>query len=170
MNTAVVKIKAVIEWLKQVPQPFFFFFPLSHPSLQVLLDTAPALTKIVLFAHHKCMVASLSRALTAAKTTFVRIDGETPPSLRLHLIRKFSEEGEGGGGRGRGGKGPEGGCRVAVVSVTACGLGLDLSAASLGVFVEMPPDVAWMMQAEDRLHRQVRVELRSVLVSFYLMS
>eukprot|EP00438_Fugacium_kawagutii_P012128 Skav220377 [mRNA] locus=scaffold609:287185:289857:- [translate_table: standard] len=31
---------------------------------------------------------------------------------------------------------------------------VDLSAASLAIFVELPPDASWLCQAEDRLHRQ----------------
>ena len=32
-------------------------------------------------------------------------------------------------------------------------VGVDLSAASLAIFVELPPDASWLCQAEDRLHR-----------------
>lgn len=32
-------------------------------------------------------------------------------------------------------------------------VGVDLSAASLAIFVELPPDASWLLQAEDRLHR-----------------
>jgi len=32
-------------------------------------------------------------------------------------------------------------------------VGIDLSAASVAIFVELPPDASWLCQAEDRLHR-----------------
>ena len=32
--------------------------------------------------------------------------------------------------------------------------GIDLTAANIAVFVELPPDVGWCRQAEDRLHRR----------------
>ncbi len=38
--------------------------------------------------------------------------------------------------------------------LSAGGQGLDLSAASIAIFVELPPDVSWCRQAEDRLHRR----------------
>eukprot|EP00899_Mesostigma_viride_P005787 jgi/Mesvir1/15209/Mv06441-RA.1 len=43
--------------------------------------------------------------------------------------------------------------RVALVSITAGGVGLDLHAAARVVFTELYPDVSQMMQAEDRAHR-----------------
>jgi hypothetical protein len=39
--------------------------------------------------------------------------------------------------------------QVALVSVTAGGMGLDLSVASVAVFVELPPDVAWLRYSVD---------------------
>jgi len=41
-----------------------------------------------------------------------------------------------------------------LVSVTAGGVGIDLSASSSVVFVELPPDASLVEQAEDRVHRQ----------------
>ena len=43
---------------------------------------------------------------------------------------------------------------LAVIGITASGVGVDLSAAALCVFAELPPDAAWLCQAEDRLHRR----------------
>ena len=42
---------------------------------------------------------------------------------------------------------------LAVIGITACAVGVDLSKASFCVFLELPPDAAWLCQAEDRLHR-----------------
>lgn len=48
-------------------------------------------------------------------------------------------------------------CRVLLVSITAGGQGLDFTAASNVVFVELPKSPAWLRQAEDRLHRRRQV-------------
>ena len=43
---------------------------------------------------------------------------------------------------------------MALISVTAAGLGVDLSCAAHALFTELPPDASWLNQAEDRLHRR----------------
>lgn len=55
-------------------------------------------------------------------------------------------------------------CRVLVVSITAGGQGLDFTAASNVVFVELPESPAWLRQAEDRLHRRRQVRLMGSFV------
>ena len=69
----------------------------------------------------------------------IRIDGSTPIPQRHLAIRRFNTERS---------------LRVALVSVTAASLGVDLSAASTCIFAELPPDAAWLAQAEDRCHRK----------------
>lgn len=44
--------------------------------------------------------------------------------------------------------------RVALLSVTAAGVGLDFSTASAVVFAELPSEISYIRQAEDRAHRQ----------------
>lgn len=44
--------------------------------------------------------------------------------------------------------------RIALLSVTAAGVGLDFSAASHVVFAELPSEVSFVRQAEDRAHRR----------------
>ena len=41
-------------------------------------------------------------------------------------------------------------CRIALVGITAGGVGLDLSPASIGIFIELPYSPSWLRQAEDR--------------------
>ena len=57
---------------------------------------------------------------------YIRIDGDCPPAERLEAVRRFSID-------------PE--VRVALLSVTAAGVGLDFSAADVVVFAELPNEV-----------------------------
>jgi SNF2 family DNA or RNA helicase len=68
---------------------------------------------------------------------FVVLDGSTPAKDRHVRLNRFKQRQE---------------IRIALVSVTAGGQGLDLSAASVGVFVELPPDVGWCRQASIAHH------------------
>ena len=77
--------------------------------------------------------------LHEAGVSVARIDGGVPPRERHDTIRRF---------------GRDDALRVALVSVTAASLGIDLSVASHALFAELPPDAAWLAQAEDRLHRR----------------
>eukprot|EP00435_Cladocopium_sp_Y103_P072615 s107_g40.t2 len=103
--------------------------------------------KAVVFAHHIRVLDRVSQM--AANIDMIRIDGSTPPITRQSLIAKFMSKG-----------GPS----LAVIGVTACAVGVDLSAASLAIFVELPPDASWLCQAEDRLHRQGQQKAVDVLL------
>ena len=67
------------------------------------------------------------------------IDGESPAEERRQVVERFRND-------------PS--VRVALLSVTAAGTGLDFSAASAVIFVELPAEVSLVRQAEDRAHRQ----------------
>ncbi|CAI5479109.1 unnamed protein product [Closterium sp. Yama58-4] len=69
----------------------------------------------------------------------VRVDGTTPPLERAEAVKRFATE-------------PQ--VRVAIVGVTAGGVGLDFSAAQTIVFAEIPRAAADLLQAEDRAHRR----------------
>lgn len=103
--------------------------------------------KAVVFAHHIRVLDRVSQV--AASIDMIRIDGSTPPITRQSLIAKFMNKG-----------GPS----LAVIGVTACAVGVDLSAASLAIFVELPPDASWLCQAEDRLHRHGQQKAVDVLL------
>lgn len=66
---------------------------------------------------------------------YIVLDGSAPARDRHARIRQFKEKED---------------VRIALVSVTAGGQGVDLSAASVGVFVEMPPDVSWCRQVRTK--------------------
>ncbi|KAJ8604061.1 hypothetical protein CTAYLR_001746 [Chrysophaeum taylorii] len=122
--------------------------------------------KLVVFAHHVAVLDGLHAALEAARrdpplarddhhddddddenrgggTWFgrlERIDGSTAPGSRVRITRDFFRDAS---------------LRAVLVSVTAGGVGIDLSAASEAIFVEsVGLGAAWLRQAEDRLHRR----------------
>ncbi|CAE8672392.1 unnamed protein product, partial [Polarella glacialis] len=68
----------------------------------------------------------------------IRIDGQTAPAARPALVAQFQEDSA---------------IRVAVLSITAAGSGLTLTAAQTVVFAELYWVPGQMMQAEDRAHR-----------------
>ncbi|KAK9812930.1 hypothetical protein WJX72_005929 [[Myrmecia] bisecta] len=99
---------------------------------------AEAPPKFLIFAHHRTVMSRLASALEGnssdwAGIAYVRIEGATDPVERRLAVQRFRDD-------------PS--VRVALLSVTAAGTGLDFSAASAVVFAELPRD------AEDRAHRQ----------------
>ncbi|CAK9095110.1 unnamed protein product [Durusdinium trenchii] len=102
--------------------------------------------KAVVFAHH---IRVLDRLCRVMDLDSIRIDGSTPPITRQSLLSKFMSK-----------NGPS----LAFIGVTACAVGVDLSAASLAIFVELPPDASWLLQAEDRLHRHGQRQAVDILL------
>ena len=71
-------------------------------------------------------------------------DGSTPALTRQALLARFQTQAASPSPSSP---------LLAVIGITACAVGVDLSKASFCVFLELPPDAAWLCQAEDRLHR-----------------
>lgn len=94
--------------------------------------------KIVVFAHHKSVLDHMDAALHKQKTPFIRIDGQVPANIRHQLVRSFQTK-------------PT--MRVALLSMTAAGVGLTLTAASTVLFAELNWTPGVLVQAEDRVHR-----------------
>ena len=94
-----------------------------------------------MFAHHKSVMDALEqnlvRGLKGAKA-MMRIDGTTPPRERQRLVEAFQNN-------------PS--TRLALLSVTAAGTGLTLTAASAVLFAELHWTPGVLVQAEDRAHR-----------------
>ncbi|KAJ1617832.1 P-loop containing nucleoside triphosphate hydrolase protein [Pavlovales sp. CCMP2436] len=78
--------------------------------------------KLLVFAHHKTVLDGLEEALVRAKASMIRIDGSVPPAERTRLVNLFQNQRD---------------VRVALLSVTAAGQGLTLTAASTVIFVEL---------------------------------
>ena len=168
-DAALVKLPGAIKWLKEVlgvedggNEGGGGAADADFPDAEA--DAAP---KMVIFAHHKDVMDSIANqvlhrlprvpargaaahvglpptgngadAYVRTVEGFVRLEGATPAAERGEAVDRFRDD-------------P--GCRVALVSVTAGGVGVDLSASSSVVFVELPPDASMVEQAEDRVHRR----------------
>jgi len=98
--------------------------------------------KAIIFAHHQLMMdeisALLEKELKKEQLFHVRIDGKTSASKRPGLVKQFQED-------------PT--CRIALLSITACGEGLTLTAAGLVIFAELYWVPGAVEQAEARAHR-----------------
>ncbi len=94
--------------------------------------------KFLLFAHHHIMIDALEQRLQKIGTGYIRIDGRTPPGRRCELVEHFQGDTH---------------VRVALLSITACGQGLTLTAAHTVVFAELHWVPGQLVQAEDRAHR-----------------
>jgi len=95
-------------------------------------------SKVLLFAHHKIMLDAVEQTLRAQKVRFIRIDGGVPHQRRPELIHSFQQD-------------P--GVTCALLSITACAEGLNLTSASTVVFCELYWVPGIMEQCEARAHR-----------------
>lgn len=92
--------------------------------------------KIVVFAYHREVIEALSKALETCGV--VAVYGKTPEVRRRQYIEEFQTD-------------PR--IHIFIGQVTAAGIGITLTAASLCVFAELSWVPAEMSQAIDRLHR-----------------
>mmetsp|Transcript_45140 Transcript_45140/g.107372 ORF Transcript_45140/g.107372 Transcript_45140/m.107372 type:complete len:739 (+) Transcript_45140:76-2292(+) len=98
--------------------------------------------KLIVFAHHRKVMESLAEVLEARLgkdgQSFVRIDGSTNVDKRPGLVEAFQKNDN---------------CRVALLSITAAGEGVTLTAAGLVIFAELHWVPGAVEQAEARAHR-----------------
>lgn len=100
-------------------------------------DGAPK-RKVLVFAHHQVVLDSISMDVAKKGLRSVRIDGSTASRSRDEQCRLFQENDD---------------VVVAVLSMTAAGIGITLTAASVVVFAELHWNPGTLKQAEDRAHR-----------------
>ncbi|XP_050677167.1 SWI/SNF-related matrix-associated actin-dependent regulator of chromatin subfamily A-like protein 1 isoform X2 [Leptidea sinapis] len=93
--------------------------------------------KFLVFAHHKNVVDAICLTLDETATSYICIVGSTPAHTRADLVDKFQH----------------GSCRCGVLSITAAGSGLTLTAADLVLFAELHWNPGILTQAESRAHR-----------------
>jgi SNF2 family DNA or RNA helicase len=108
--------------------------------------------KMLVFSHHRVMMDALEVKLREMRIQFIRIDGDTKQDDRAKNVETFQ-------------KVP--GCRVALLSITACAEGITLTAASVVIFCELYWSPGIMEQAEARAHRVG--QHKSVLVHFLVL-
>ncbi len=103
--------------------------------LSNLMDSDESEAPFLLFAHHGVLMDALEEFLKG-RCNYIRIDGST--SNRAQLVDRFQQT-------------PS--CRVALLSVTAAGVGITLTKASVVIFAELFWNPGSLLQCEDRCHR-----------------
>lgn len=94
--------------------------------------------KVVVFAHHHCIVDELMKMLNAKEEIAVALDGRMSQEQRQRSVDLFQSN-------------PS--VKVFIGSIAAAGVGITLTAASTVIFVELDWTPGNMSQAEDRCHR-----------------
>ncbi|VDK42420.1 unnamed protein product [Anisakis simplex] len=94
--------------------------------------------KVLIFAHHQVVLDTISMNVTKKGLKSIRIDGTTSSKSREEQCRLFQEDDN---------------VVVAVLSMTAAGVGITLTAATVVVFAELHWNPGTLNQAEDRAHR-----------------
>jgi len=74
------------------------------------------------FCHHKIVIEGLVRALARRGEDYIRIDGQTNSKDRHTRVQTFQNNSK---------------CRVALLSITAAGIALTLTAAATVYFAEL---------------------------------
>ena len=106
--------------------------PLVVEHMKSVLEDAG---KLVVFAHHRAVVAELAEPFGDAAVT---LTGSDSSESRQASVDRFQED-------------PT--CTIFIGSITAAGFGLTLTASSHVVFAELDWVPAHLTQAEDRTHR-----------------
>ncbi|KAF1744236.1 hypothetical protein MXB_2963, partial [Myxobolus squamalis] len=104
------------------------------------MELANKIKKIIIFAHHKHMLDSLSNILKINKIPHIKIDGGVKSNERHKLCNEFQNNIS---------------CRIALLSLNTCstGLSLNLTVSQTIIFAELTWNPGVLMQAEDRVHR-----------------
>lgn len=105
-----------------------------HTLIEYLQDTLQQGQKVVVFAHHKEVIAKLMEAFPNA----VKVTGSDSAEARDQAVGSFQED-------------PN--TKMFIGSIKAAGVGLTLTAASLVLFAELDWTPASIQQCEDRCHR-----------------
>ncbi|XP_057831961.2 uncharacterized protein LOC131042656 isoform X2 [Cryptomeria japonica] len=103
------------------------------------VDNVSSPQKMVVFGHHLRVLDGIQKSVCQKGLEFVRIDGSTNSKERQEAVQAFRLR-------------PE--VKIAIIGITAGGVGLDFSTAQSIAFVELPKSASEMIQAEDRAHRR----------------
>ncbi|KAH7280039.1 hypothetical protein KP509_37G049700 [Ceratopteris richardii] len=127
----VAKLRAIREWLSNHPV-------LSDDNDVISSGTEQQVQKMIIFGHHLKVLDSIQEIVHSKGLEYVRIDGSTSTHDRHKAVDAFRNVGK---------------VRVAIIGLTAGGVGLDFSSAQTVVFAELPKSSSELLQAEDRAHR-----------------
>nr|CCC95136.1 unnamed protein product [Trypanosoma congolense IL3000] len=98
--------------------------------------------KVIFFAHHLVMIDGIAKAIESVKSRgpldYVRIVGDTPAVQREKLLNHFRTADK---------------CHIALLSMQTCGVGHNLTCATMVVFAELDWNPSTHLQCEDRVHR-----------------
>ncbi|XP_068653942.1 uncharacterized protein [Aristolochia californica] len=128
----IAKLSGFREWLSN-------HSIVTESEAAINLDSCASSQKTIIFAHHIKVLDGVQEFLCEKQIGFVRIDGRTLARDRQAAVQAFRSS-------------PE--VKIALIGITAGGVGLDFSSAKNVVFVELPKSASEMLQAEDRAHRR----------------
>ncbi|MQL74111.1 hypothetical protein Taro_006453 [Colocasia esculenta] len=131
-ETGIAKLSGFCEW-------FSNHFMVNNTEIASSLDMSLASQKMIVFAHHIKVLDGIQEFVCGKGIQFVRIDGSTLPRDRQIAVESFRSSKE---------------VKIAIIGITAGGVGLDFSSAQNVVFLELPKSASEMLQAEDRAHRR----------------
>ncbi|KAH9398643.1 SWI/SNF- matrix-associated actin-dependent regulator of chromatin sub A-like protein 1 [Tyrophagus putrescentiae] len=108
------------------------------PVAEYIVDFLENGRKCIVFCHHLTMLDGIEEKLDKLKISHIRIDGSTPAATRQEACDVFQTNKN---------------FNVALLSITACSTGLNLTAANTVIFAEIFWNPGVLAQAEDRTHR-----------------
>lgn len=92
------------------------------PVAEYIADYLDSGRKCIVFCHHICMLDGIEKKLDELEISHIRIDGSTPSQVRKEACDMFQTNKR---------------FNVALLSITACSTGLNLTAANTVIFAEI---------------------------------
>ncbi|GET88901.1 DNA helicase, putative [Leishmania tarentolae] len=138
------------DWAARAPNVFEMKMATARAKIPAVQDYVSGIVeqhldsgeKLILFAHHQCMMEALRSAVEAVRPRqpidYIYISGDTPPAQREPAAEHFRTEAT---------------CTVAILSMQSSGIGHNFTCASTVVFTELDWNPSTHLQCEDRVHR-----------------
>jgi SWI/SNF-related matrix-associated actin-dependent regulator 1 of chromatin subfamily A len=124
----------------------------ADPVCEYVYETARSGEKFLVFCHHVVMMDALEKYIKEKiKCGFIRIDGKTKPIDRQKFVKHFQTEV---------------GVKIAILSITAAGEDLTLTAARIVLFAELYWCPSNLLLCEDRVDR---IGQKSSVNIYYLL-
>ncbi|KAI5569017.1 hypothetical protein BDE02_12G050900 [Populus trichocarpa] len=120
----IAKLSGFCEWLSIHPL-------ISESDGVAKLDVNHSSQKMIIFAHHLKVLDGVQEFVHEKGVGFVRIDGNTLASDRQNAVLSFQSSNK---------------VKIAIIGITAGGVGLDFSSAQNVVFLELPQSPSLMLQ------------------------